>query len=86
MNMYSHVQSRKLVLFEETLSVFEVQDLNMERWVKFVATIQNAIQCHRVIHEKNKRAAAQISLDWFFKRLLLLLLSDISRVRLCVTP
>ena len=63
-----------------------MQDLNVERCMTFVAAIQNAIQCHHVIHDKNKRVATQISLDWFFKRVLLLLLSRFSRVRLCATP
>ena len=60
--------ARRFSLFEEALLVFEAQDLNVERYMKFVAAVQNAIQCHRVIYDEKKRATTQTSLDHFFKR------------------
>ena len=35
-----------IFLFEEALFGFEAQDLNTERYTKFAAVIQNAIQCY----------------------------------------
>ena len=59
--------ARGFSLFEEALLVFEAQDLNVEWYMKFVAAVQNAIQCHRVIYVKKKRATTQTSLDRFFQ-------------------
>ena len=36
--------------------------------MKVAATVQNAIQCYRVIYDEKKRATTQTSLDCFFKR------------------
>ena len=36
------------------LFVFEKQDLNAERSVKFAAAVQNAIQCYHVIYDERK--------------------------------
>ena len=49
--------------------VVESQDPNVEQHTKFAATIQNAVQCYCVIHDKGKRATTQALLDHFFKRL-----------------
>ena len=64
--MHSHIQSCKLVLFEEALLVFEAQDWNVEQYMKVAAAVQNAIQCYHVIYDKKKRANTQTSLDFFF--------------------
>ena len=55
-------------LFEVALLVFEAQDLNIERYTKVAAAVQNAIQCYRVIYDEKKRATTQTSLDRFFRR------------------
>ena len=60
--------ARGFSLFEEALLVFETEDLNIERYTKVAAAIQNAIQCYRVIYDEKKRATTQTSLDYFFKR------------------
>ena len=60
--------ARGFSLFEEALVDFEAQDLNVERYTKVAAAVQNAIQCYRVIYDKRKRATTQTSLDHFFKR------------------
>ena len=60
--------ARGFSLFEEALLVFEAQDTNVEQYTKVAATVQNAIQCYRVIYDKKKRATTQTSLDHFFKR------------------
>ena len=39
--------ARGFSLFEETLLVFEAQDLNTEWYMKLVAAIQNEIQCYQ---------------------------------------
>ena len=59
---------RGFSLFEETLLVFEAQDLNIEWYTKVSAATQNAIQCYHVIYDEKKRATDQTSLDHFFKR------------------
>ena len=43
--------ARAFSLFEEALLVIEAQDLNVKRYVKVAAAIQNAIQCYRVIYD-----------------------------------
>ena len=60
--------ARGFSLFEEAMLVFEAQHLNVERYMKVSAAVQNAIQCYRVIYEEEKRATTQTSLDHFFKR------------------
>ena len=55
-------------LFEEALLGFETQDLNVERYTKVAAEVQNTIQCYPVIHDEKKRATTQTSLDHVFKR------------------
>ena len=45
----------KGIFFEESLLVFEAQDLNLEQYMKASGAIQNAIQCYHVIYEKRKR-------------------------------
>ena len=60
--------ARGFSLFEEALLVFEAQDLNVDRYMKDAAAVQNAIQCYRVINAEKKRATTQTSLDRFFKR------------------
>ena len=60
--------ARGFSLFQEALLVLEAQDLNVERYTKVAAAIQNAIQCYRVIYNEKKRATTQTSLDRFFKR------------------
>ena len=54
-------------LLEKALLVFKAQDLNIERYTKAAAAIQNAVQCYRVIYDEKKRATTQTSLDHFFK-------------------
>ena len=56
------------LLFEEALLVFEAQDLNVERYTKLAAAIQNAIMCYCVIYDEKKRASTQTSLGCLFKR------------------
>ena len=58
--------ARGFSLFEEALLVFEAENLNVERYMKVAAAVQNAIQCYRVIYDE-KRATSQTSLDHFFK-------------------
>ena len=61
--------ARGFSLFEKALLVFEVQDPNVEQYMKVAAAFQKAIQCYRVIYdEKKKKATTQTSLDRFFKR------------------
>ena len=59
--------ARGFSLFEAALLVFEAQDLNIERYMKVAAAVQNAIQCYHVIYDEKKRATTQTSLDCFFK-------------------
>ena len=66
--MHLHVQSHKLVLFEEALLVFEARDPNTEWYTKAAAAIQNAIQCYWAIYDEKKRGTIQTSLDHFFKK------------------
>ena len=44
---------------EEALFVFEAKDSNVEWYTKVTAAIQNAVQCHRAIYDKRKRATTQ---------------------------
>ena len=60
--------ARRFSLFEEALLVFEAQDLNVERYTKVAAAVQNTIQCYHVIYDEKKRAPTQTSLNHFFKR------------------
>ena len=60
--------ARGFSLCEEARLVFEVQDPNVEWYMKVAAVVQNAIHCHRVIYDEKKRATTQTSLDHFFKR------------------
>ena len=48
--------AREFSLFEEALLVFEAQDLNVERYTKAAAAIQNAIRCYRVIYDEKKKS------------------------------
>ena len=48
--------ARGFSLFEEALLVFEAQDLNVERYTKVAAAVQNAIQCYHVIYDKKKKS------------------------------
>ena len=41
-------------LFEESLLVVEVQDLNIEWYVKVTAAVQNIIQCYHVTYDEKK--------------------------------
>ena len=59
--------ARGFSLFEKALLVCEGQDLNVERYMKVAAAVQNAIQCYHVIHDEKKRATTQTSLDRFFQ-------------------
>ena len=52
-------------LFEETVLVFETQDLNIHQYMKIAAAVQNAIQCSGVICDKKERATTQ---TWGFPR------------------
>ena len=45
----------------------EAQDLNIEWYMKVAAAVENAIQCCRVICDKEKRATTQTTLDHFFQ-------------------
>ena len=47
--------ARGFSLFEETLLVFEAQDLNIEWYMKLVAAIQNEIQCYLFRYEERKK-------------------------------
>ena len=49
---------RGFSLLEEALFIFEAQDLNVERYKKFAAAVQNAVWCSRVTYDEKKRAAA----------------------------
>ena len=60
--------ARGFSLFEGALLVFEAQDSNVERYMKFAAAVQNATQCYRIIYDEKKRATTQTLLDHFFKR------------------
>ena len=60
--------ARGFSLSEETLLVFEAQDLNVERYTEVAAAIQKAIHCYRDIYDEKKRATTQTSLDHFIKR------------------
>ena len=53
-------------LFEEAWLAFAAQDPIIQQCVKVAAAIQNAIQCSRVIYNKEKRATTWTSLDLFF--------------------
>ena len=53
-NVHSHVQSSKLLLFEEALLAFEAWDLNIEWYTKIVAAIWNAIPWYHVIYDERK--------------------------------
>ena len=44
--------ARGFSLFEEALLVFGAQHLNIERYMKVAAAVQNAIQCYHVIYDK----------------------------------
>ena len=55
-NVHSSVQSPNLVLFEEALLVFEAQDVNIERYTRVAAAVQNAIQCYCVIYDDKKKS------------------------------
>ncbi|KAJ8780405.1 hypothetical protein J1605_011669 [Eschrichtius robustus] len=46
--------TRGFSLFEETLLVFEAQDLKVEPYTKLAAAVQNAIQCYLVIYDEKK--------------------------------
>ena len=60
--------ARGFPLCQEALLVFEAQDLNIQRYTKVAAAVQNAIQCYHVIYGEKRRATTQTSLDRFFKR------------------
>ena len=60
--------ARVFSLFEEALLVFEAKDLNIQRYTKVAAAVQNAIQCYHVIYDEKKGATTQTSLGRFFKR------------------
>ena len=66
--MNSLVQSHSLGLFGKALLVFDAQDLNIEQDTKLAATVQNAIQCYRLIYDERekKKATTQTSLDHVF--------------------
>ena len=57
-------------LFEEALLVFEAQGMNVERYRKVAAAVQNAMQCYHVTYDEKKRPTTQTSLDRFFKRVI----------------
>ena len=50
-------------LFQETLLVFEAQDLKVKWYMKVKAAIQNAIQYDPVIYDEKKRATIQTPLN-----------------------
>ena len=61
--------ARAFALFEEPLFVFDAQDLNIEQDTKLAATVQNAIQCYRLIYdegEKKKLLPRHHSIMFFF--------------------
>ena len=61
----------KGIFFEESLLVFEAQDLNLEQYMKASGAIQNAIQCYHVIYEKRKREKKEPLLrhqSWIIKK------------------
>ena len=69
MNVNSLVQSHSLGLFGKAQLVFDAHDLNIEQDTKLSATVQNAIQCYRLIYDeggKKKKATTQTSLDHVF--------------------
>ena len=51
--------ARGFSIFEESVLVFEAKDLNVERYTKVAAAIQNSIQCYRLIYDEKKRATTQ---------------------------
>ena len=53
--MNSLVQSHSLGLFGKALLVFDAQDLNIEQDTKLAATVQNAIQCYRLIYDEGEK-------------------------------
>ena len=58
---------RGFSLFEEALLAFEAQHLNVQQYAKAAATIQNAMQCSRVIYDGKTSATTRTSLDHFFQ-------------------
>ena len=71
MNVNSLVQSHSLGLFGKARLVFDAQDLNIEQDTKLAATVQNAIQCYRLIYdegEKKKLLPRHHSIMFFFLR------------------
>ena len=61
--------ARGFSLFEETLLVFEAQDLNIKWYMKLVTAIQNAIQCYLFRYKEKKKASTQTLLEHFFKKI-----------------
>ena len=43
-------------LFEEALFIFEARDLNVERYMKVAAAVQNAVWCSRVTYDEKKKS------------------------------
>ena len=64
-----HAGNGKGIFFtwEGTVS-FEVQGSNVESYTKVAAAVQNAVQCFHVIYGEKNRAATQMSLACFFKK------------------
>ncbi|XP_055253090.1 nuclear autoantigen Sp-100 isoform X4 [Moschus berezovskii] len=60
--------ARGFSLSEEAALVSEAQDSDIERYMKVVAAVQNAVRCYRVFHDEKNRATTQTSLDHFLKR------------------
>ena len=59
---------RGFSLFEEVLLAFEAQHLNIQQYAKVAATIQNAMQCSRVIYDEKTSAIPGHHWIIFFKR------------------
>ena len=57
--------ARGFSLFEEALLIFEAQDLNVERYTKVAAAIQNAIQCYYVIYDEKKELLPAVTGSFF---------------------
>ena len=51
--------ARGFYLSEEAALVSEAQDSDMERYMKVVAAVQNAIRCYCVIHDEKKEPLAR---------------------------
>ena len=60
--------ARGFSLFEETLLIFEAQDLKIEWYMKLVAAIQNVIQCYLFRYEEKKKLVPRHYWNIFSRR------------------